>query len=206
VVSSGGALYPPLAPRARSERYHARRPVWFNERVSWPVAPFIGTIAVAPEREVLTSIFGQGIGGGNIDCRDIRPGDILYLNAQNDGGLLFVGDVHASQGDTEFSGVAAESRAEVTLSVEIIPGKRFPIRGLKPHQPDRPLQFPTAGTRRHPGDLPAHGMVGGGVRLQPAGRLFAGIGKSGGQGPCLPDDPGNGAALHGRVEFPKECL
>lgn len=100
--------------------------VWFNDRVSWPVAPFIGTIAVAPEREVLTSIFGQGIGGGNIDCRDIRPGNILYLNAQNDGGLLFVGDVHASQGDTEFSGVAAESRAEVTLSVEIIPGKKIP--------------------------------------------------------------------------------
>ena len=99
--------------------------VWFNDRVSWPVAPFIGTIAVAPEREVLTSIFGQGIGGGNIDCRDIRPGNIFYVNAQNDGGLLFVGDVHASQGDTEFSGVAAESRAEVTLSVEIIPGKKI---------------------------------------------------------------------------------
>ena len=100
--------------------------VWFNDRVSWPVAPFIGTIAVAPEREVLTSIFGQGIGGGNIDCRDIRPGNIFYVNAQNDGGLLFVGDVHASQGDTEFSGVAAESRAEVTLSVEVIPGKKIP--------------------------------------------------------------------------------
>jgi amidase len=100
--------------------------VWFNDRVSWPVAPFIGTIAVAPEREVLTSIFGQGIGGGNIDCRDICQGNTLYLNAQNDGGLLFVGDVHASQGDTEFSGVAAETRAEVTLSVDIIPGKKIP--------------------------------------------------------------------------------
>lgn len=99
--------------------------VCFNSRVSWPVAPFIGTIAVAPEREVLTSIFGQGIGGGNIDCRDIRPGNTFFVTSQNDGGLLFVGDVHASQGDTEFSGVAAESRAEVTLSVEVIPGKKI---------------------------------------------------------------------------------
>ncbi|MBP1724701.1 MAG: fmdA [Deltaproteobacteria bacterium] len=82
-------------------------------------------IAVAPEREVLTSIFGQGIGGGNIDCRDMRPGNTFFVNSQNDGGLLFVGDVHASQGDTEFSGVAAETRAEVTLSVEIIPGKKI---------------------------------------------------------------------------------
>jgi acetamidase/formamidase len=99
--------------------------VCFSDRVSWPVAPFIGTIAVAPEREVLTSIFGQGMGGGNIDCRDIRPGNTFFVTSQNEGGLLFVGDVHASQGDTEFSGVAAESRAEVTLSVEVIPGKKI---------------------------------------------------------------------------------
>jgi len=100
--------------------------VWFNDRVSWAVDPFIGTIAVAPEREVLTSIFGQGIGGGNIDCRDIRPGNTFFVNSQTDGGLLFVGDVHASQGDTEFSGVAAESRAEVTLSLGVTPGKKIP--------------------------------------------------------------------------------
>lgn len=100
--------------------------VWFNEKISWPVSPFIGTIAVAPEREVLTSILGQGVGGGNIDCRDIKPGNTLFVNAQNDGGLLFVGDIHASQGDTEFSSVAAESRAEVTLSVNVIPGKKIP--------------------------------------------------------------------------------
>ena len=100
--------------------------IWFNEKISWPVSPFIGTIAVAPEREVLTSIHGQGIGGGNLDCRDIKPGNIFFINSQNQGGLLFIGDVHASQGDTEFSSVAAETRAEVTLSVEVIPTKKIP--------------------------------------------------------------------------------
>jgi amidase len=98
----------------------------FNERISWPVSPFIGTIAVAPEREVITSIYGQGIGGGNIDCRDVKPGNTFFVNSQNEGGLLFVGDVHACQGDTEFSGVAAETRAAVTLSVDVIPGKKIP--------------------------------------------------------------------------------
>jgi acetamidase/formamidase len=98
----------------------------FNEKISWPVSPFIGTIAVAPEREVITSIYGQGIGGGNIDCRDVKPGNTFFVNSQNEGGLLFVGDVHSSQGDTEFSGVAAETRAEVTLSVDVIPGKKIP--------------------------------------------------------------------------------
>jgi amidase len=98
----------------------------FNEKISWPVSPFIGTIAVAPEREVITSIYGQGIGGGNIDCRDVKPGNTFFVNSQNEGGLLFVGDVHACQGDTEFSGVAAETRAAVTLSVDVIPGKKIP--------------------------------------------------------------------------------
>lgn len=100
--------------------------IWYSDKISWPVAPFIGTIAVAPEREVLTSIYGQGIGGGNIDCRDIKPGNTFFVSSQNEGGLLFVGDVHASQGDTEFSSVAAETRAEVTLSVDVIPGKKIP--------------------------------------------------------------------------------
>jgi amidase len=100
--------------------------LWFNERISWPVSPFIGTIAVAPEREVLSSVYGQGIGGGNIDCRDIKSGNTLFVNSQNEGGLLFVGDVHASQGDMEFSNVAAEARAEVTLSVNVIPRKKIP--------------------------------------------------------------------------------
>ncbi len=101
--------------------------IWFNERISWPASPFIGTIAVAPEREVLTSILGQGIGGGNIDCCDIKSGHIFFVNCQNDGGLLFAGDVHSCQGDTEFSSVAAETRAEITLSVKVIPGKKIPF-------------------------------------------------------------------------------
>ena len=27
----------------------------FNDRISWPITPFIGTIGVAPDREVVTS-------------------------------------------------------------------------------------------------------------------------------------------------------
>jgi amidase len=100
--------------------------IWFDDRIFWPVSPFIGTIAVAYEREVLSSIHGQGIGGGNLDCRDIKAGNTFYVNSQDEGGLLFLGDVHASQGDTEFSSVAAETRAEVTLSIDLVKGKKIP--------------------------------------------------------------------------------
>lgn len=92
-------------------------------KVTWDLAPFIGTIATAPEREVESSLAGQGPYGGNMDCRDIKEGTKIYLPAFHDGGLLFSGDVHASQGDTEFYGFADESRAEVTYSCDVVRNK-----------------------------------------------------------------------------------
>ena len=47
----------------------------FDERRSWPITPFIGTLGVAPDREVTTSIDGQGEWGGNLDIRDVAPGN-----------------------------------------------------------------------------------------------------------------------------------
>lgn len=99
---------------------------FYTGNVSWDLEPFIGTIGVAPCIEVETSAVGQGIWGGNWDCRDIKEGSILYLNCFHEGGLLYLGDVHGSQGDGEWSGTANEVRAEVTLSCEIIKNKKIP--------------------------------------------------------------------------------
>jgi acetamidase/formamidase len=105
----------------------------FNDRVKWDLKPFIGTIGVAPEREVETSAVGQGPWGGNLDVRDIKEGTKVLVNCYNDGGLLYVGDVHGSQGDTEFYGTADETRAEVILSCRVIKNKRIPfMRLVKP--------------------------------------------------------------------------
>ncbi|MSQ69359.1 MAG: hypothetical protein EXR83_14420 [Gammaproteobacteria bacterium] len=105
----------------------------YSDTLSWPLEPFIGTLATAPEREVLTSVLGQGPFGGNIDCRDIAPGNTIYLNAYHDGGLLYVGDVHGGQGDTEFTGIADETRATVQLSCSVVKNKRLPcVRIDKP--------------------------------------------------------------------------
>jgi len=98
----------------------------FTDRVVWDLKPFIGTIGVAPELEIASSVTGQGPWGGNIDCRDIKERSKLYLNSYHDGGLLFVGDVHGSQADTEFYGVADETRAELTLTCEVIENKWIP--------------------------------------------------------------------------------
>lgn len=103
----------------------------FNDKIIWDLKPFIGTIGVAPEREVETSAVGQGPWGGNLDVRDMKEGTKCYLNCYHDGALLYIGDVHGSQGDTEFYGTADETRAEVTLSCRVIKQKRIPFLRLE---------------------------------------------------------------------------
>ncbi|MFN4257901.1 MAG: acetamidase/formamidase family protein [Gemmataceae bacterium] len=98
----------------------------FNERIHWPITPFIGTIGVAPDREVTTSIDGQGDWGGNLDSRDVAPGNRILLPVYHAGALFYLGDVHASQGDTEFTGTAAETKATVRVNLDIIKSKRIP--------------------------------------------------------------------------------
>jgi acetamidase/formamidase len=98
----------------------------FNDRVSWELEPFIGTIATAPEWEAESAVLGQGLFGGNMDVRDIQEGNTLLLNCFAEGGLLFVGDVHASQSDSEWYAAANECRAELELRCEVIKGKRIP--------------------------------------------------------------------------------
>ena len=97
-----------------------------SERLRWPLAPMIGTLAFAPEWEVRATSIGQGAWGGNLDVADFAPGSVVTLNAYHDGGLLFVGDVHGCQGDGEYFGVADESRAEVVLSVSAAEGEPLP--------------------------------------------------------------------------------
>jgi acetamidase/formamidase len=98
----------------------------FSERLAWPITPFIGTLGVAPDREVTTSIDGQGEWGGNLDIRDVAPGNHVFLPIFHKGGLFYLGDVHASQGDTEFTGTAAETQATVRVKLDVVKGKRVP--------------------------------------------------------------------------------
>jgi amidase len=98
----------------------------FNDQIAWPITPFIGTLGVAPDREVCTSLDGQGEWGGNLDIRDVAPGNRVLLPVFHPGALFYLGDVHASQGDTEFSGTAAETCATVRLRLDLVKGKRVP--------------------------------------------------------------------------------
>jgi amidase len=119
----------------------------FDDKRSWPITPFIGTLGVAPDREVTTSLDGQGEWGGNLDIRDVAPGNRIYLPIFHEGALFYLGDVHASQGDTEFTGTAAETKATVRLRLELkkdtrIPGMRIEKPGsLITIHAERPLDL-----------------------------------------------------------------
>lgn len=98
----------------------------FNDRIRWPITPFIGTLGVCPDREVTTSLDGQGEWGGNLDIRDVAPGNQIHLPVFHPGALFCMGDVHASQGDTEFTGTAAETKATTRVTLNLIKNRRTP--------------------------------------------------------------------------------
>jgi len=103
----------------------------FSDSISWPITPFIGTIGVAPDREVRTSIDGQGAWGGNLDIRDVAPGNRFLLPIFHEGALLYLGDLHTSQGDTEYTGTEAETCGTVRLQLEIIKQKKLPFMRIE---------------------------------------------------------------------------
>ena len=81
-----------------------------------PIEPMIGVICVVPSNPKDVK-FDLGDCGGNMDYRDICPGHSICLKAQHDGGLLYLGDLHAYQGWGEWLGVGCECAGDVTISV-----------------------------------------------------------------------------------------
>jgi amidase len=101
----------------------------FNDRITWDLKPHIGTIGTVPTDPVMAgadSVYGQGPFGGNMDVSDVCRGHKILLPIYHEGAYLYAGDVHGSEGDAEYYGMADESRAEVTLSCDVVAGKQIP--------------------------------------------------------------------------------
>jgi amidase len=95
--------------------------VRFNDRITLPYEPFIGTLGVSPEIEAISSLTPDYY-GGNMDLPDMAPGAIAYFPINREGALLYVGDCHGTQGDGELCGVAVEIPTTTTLHVDLIKG------------------------------------------------------------------------------------
>lgn len=86
----------------------------FNETISIPLQPMIGVAGVAPETDDIPTAV-PGSHGGNLDTKDIKAGNKLYLPVFTDGALAAFGDLHAAMGDGELSGTGIETSGKVKL-------------------------------------------------------------------------------------------
>jgi len=114
-------LSPALPERVRKLHVTAEHGTVWNDRITLPYRPFIGTIGTAPEIEAISSL-SPGYYGGNMDVPDVAPDAVLYLPVQAAGALLYLGDCHATQGDGELCGVALEHPTTTTVQVDLVKG------------------------------------------------------------------------------------
>ncbi len=124
VATNNTALLNKPLPERVKKMEVTEQGIKFNEKITLPYEPFIGTLGVSPEIEAVTSL-QPDYWGGNMDVPDVGPGAIVYFPVFHKDAYLFLGDCHATQGDGELCGVAVEIPATVTIHVDLI--KRWPI-------------------------------------------------------------------------------
>ena len=108
--------------RSNTATYHA---VDSNYSVAIPLRPFLGCIGVAPAGGEARASTVPAEFGGNMDAPEVRPGYTLYLPVNVPGGLLYIGDGHAAQGDGEIAGTAIEVPLRVRLQAQLLKRKRI---------------------------------------------------------------------------------
>ena len=105
-----------------------------NGKYTRSLAPFLGVTGVAPAAPGCHStIPPRAEAGGNIDCKELVAGSVLYLPVNVDGGLLYLGDGHGAQGDGESCGTAIEC-GMTTEAVVSVAGER-PLRSVHAETP-----------------------------------------------------------------------
>ena len=85
------------------------------------LAPFLGVVGMPPDEPgEHSTIPPRTAGGGNIDCRSLVAGSVLYLPVTVPGALLCVGDGHAAQGDGEVGGTAIECGMTTVMDLDLV--------------------------------------------------------------------------------------
>jgi len=98
----------------------------FAPGIVLPIAPFFGSIGVAPPALIgRISSRPPGWHGGNIDNKDLVAGSTLYLPVHVAGALLSIGDGHAGQGDGEVTGTAIETSLRGMFELRVHKGERL---------------------------------------------------------------------------------
>lgn len=89
--------------------------------------PFMGVMGMPTNEAGMLPTPPPRATGGNLDCKELTTGSILYLPIAVDGGLFSVGDGHGRQGDGEICTTAIECPMErVTLTFNL--RDDFPVK------------------------------------------------------------------------------
>jgi len=97
--------------------------ITMNEKVSFPTRPMFGVVGVAPASGVIPTFLADRH-GGNMDDHQNGIGATLHMPVFQSGGMLAIGDMHASMGDGEISGTGVEIGGTATIKVDLIKGKQ----------------------------------------------------------------------------------
>ncbi len=105
--------------------------------VKIPLRPHFGVIGLAPKEAEIVDSIPPAYFGGNLDNWRAGKGAVIYLPVSVAGGLLSVGDPHASQGDSELCGTAIE--CSLTGTFQIVLHKKADLVGKPISDLDYPL-------------------------------------------------------------------
>ena len=136
-IPNSGTL-PDEFPYARFKliRFARSRTGQVADGVTIPLAPFFGSIGVAPD--ALAGRISSGPPGshtGNLDNKELVAGSTLFLPVHVPGALLSLGDGHAAQGDGEVTLTGLETSLRGTIQVTV--------------RKNRSLRWPRAETPSH---------------------------------------------------------
>jgi acetamidase/formamidase len=130
--------FPEASLRHWSYQPDGSAPLLFGDLAEVPLAPFAGTIGVAPGEPGVHSIIPPRRVGGNMDVRDLVAGSVLYLPVEVEGALLSIGDTHAAQGDGEVCGTAIESPMQVSVTIDLLKNEPLAMPRLDRPEPRAP--------------------------------------------------------------------
>ena len=93
-------------------------------QIGLPLDPMIGCLGVAPARGEAISTATSAHHGGNMDYRGYVEGVTALFPVFVEGGLFFIGDGHALQGDGEIVGSGIEISMDLEFTVRVRKGYR----------------------------------------------------------------------------------
>jgi amidase len=88
-----------------------------KNRVEIPLCPSVGCIAIAPDNGQYLDGMSVGNYGGNLDIPGVGDGCRIHFPVFVQGAYLFLGDIHAAQGEGEIIGGAIETSGTIEFSV-----------------------------------------------------------------------------------------